>query len=133
MTWRPHRKSPEDTLHIAVARFLNLALPAGTFWTTIPTGNLSRFQAQRMKAKGYRPGTPDIVIIFNYQAYWLELKAKDGVVSDEQRAAHFALHAAGAHVGIARSLSNVQLWLQEWGIPLRATLEPASVRAARLG
>lgn len=139
MTWprRPFarkRRTPEDDLHIAVADFLRAALPPEAFWTTIPTGNLSRLQAARMKRKGYTAGTPDIVICYGARTYWIELKAPAGVVSDDQRAAHAQLARACVPVALAKSLGEIEFWLCRWNIPLRATTgatEPRAVQGAR--
>lgn len=118
------RKDPEAKFHVAVARYLNLALPPDAFWTTIPTGNLSLTQGARMKAKGYQRGTPDIVVIWGGKAMWIELKAPNGVVSDDQRAVGLRLIRAGAKCGLARDLGQVEQFLQQQGIPLRATAGP---------
>lgn len=131
------RQQPEAKFHVLVARFLNMALPLDAWWTTIPTVGSSILQGAKLKAKGYKAGTPDLVIIYNAGVFWIELKAPEGVLSDEQENVHRLICAAGGHTGMARSLDNVQMLLDYWHIkPLRARLpsrQPAAVDAARAG
>ena len=131
MNWAPRRGAPEHKLHVSVAKFLNVALPLDAWWTTIPTAGSSLTQGAKIKARGYKAGTPDLVIIYRGKARWLELKAAKGVVAPEQRLCHAALHEAGSPVGIARDLNDVQFWLEQWGIPLRAVVDPRQLSGAR--
>lgn len=132
MTWRPklHRAEPEHRLHVSIARFLTLALPLDAWWTTIPTAGSSLRQGAKIKARGYKAGTPDVLIIWK-RAHWIEIKAEKGVVAPEQRACHALLHRAGSPVGIARDLNDVQYWLEQWHIPMRAMVDPRSITGAR--
>ena len=129
----PHkRQSLEEKFHMQVATYLAMALPVDAFFTTIPTVGSSRFQGAKLKAKGYAKGTPDILILWRSCNWWLELKSPIGVVSDDQRAVHGRIAKAGGCVGLAKTLEHVEMWLTQWGIPLRARLsEPPSVKAAR--
>ena len=131
MNWAPRRGAPEHKLHVAVARFLNVALPLDSFWTTIPTAGSSLSQGAKIKARGYKAGTPDLVVIYRGKAHWLELKAAKGTMAPEQRDAHGMLHRAGSPVGIARDLNDVQFWLEAWAIPLRAVVDPRQLSGAR--
>lgn len=85
----------------------------------------------RLKAAGYMAGWPDLQIIWQGKSYFLELKAPNGVVSPEQRETIWAITTSGAHVGIAKSLDQVQDWLDQWAIPLRARLDPRALSGAR--
>jgi hypothetical protein len=125
------RSEPEHVLHVAVRRYLDMALPLDAWFTTIPTAGSSLVQGAKVKARGYRAGTPDIVIVWRGKAHWLELKAPKGTVDPLQRECHRALNRAGSPVGIARDLNDVQFWLEAWAIPLRAVVDPRQLSGAR--
>lgn len=128
---RSRRNAPEHQLHVQVARYLNIALPNDAWWTTIPTAGSSLAQGAKIKARGYKAGTPDLVILYRGGAFWFELKSENGVVDPLQREAHLAIMKAYCKVAIARDLSDVQFWLQSWHIPLRAIVDPRSITGAR--
>ena len=117
-----HRAHPEDDLHMAVAQFLDLALPKDACWTTVEHGGKrGKREAGRLKAKGVKPGWPDIEIIWHGRAYFIELKAPKGLLSDNQITTHLALKQAGALIATLRSVEEVEGTLRGWSIPLRAT------------
>lgn len=119
-----------------VARYLNMTLPLDSYWTTIPTVGSNILQGAKLKAKGYRAGTPDLVIIYMGIAYWIELKAIHGTLSAVQAHAMNALIKAKSHVWMASTLEHVQEALDLWQIPTRARLpgrQPPAVDAARAG
>lgn len=128
---RSKRSAPEHKLHVSVARFLNIALPLDAWWTTIPTAGSSLSQGAKIKARGYKAGTPDLVICWQGRAYWLELKAPKGTVDPVQRDCHGLINRAGCKTGIARDLNDVQYWLEQWAFPLRAVVDPRSLSGAR--
>ena len=52
-------------------------------------------------------GVPDRLLIVRGWHLWVELKAENGVVSDEQRAYHAMLRRHGAYVMVARGKSGI--------------------------
>lgn len=133
MTWRPklHRAEPEHKFHVSVARYLRLALPLDACFSTTPTVGSNVRQGAKIKARGYFAGWPDITIIWNRGVYFLELKSLTGTVSPEQRACHAAIMRAGGKIGMAKDLNDAEFWLQQWGIPLRVTVDPRQLSGAR--
>src|SRR5271169_3936834 len=89
---------PEQMLQRQVADYLSWALGAPTIWTAHPSGGGGEMRGKILKGMGLRPGWPDIEIIHEGRFYAIELKAKGGVVSDDQRTCHKAIRAAGGHV-----------------------------------
>ncbi len=118
MTRRQH---PEAALQRTVKRYLDVALPSDCWWTTIPAGGGGKVRGAIIKGMGYKPGTPDIEIIWQGQAHFIELKAGKQPLSKVQDACHADLVAAGAHVAVCRSVAAVEGTLRGWGLPLRAT------------
>ncbi len=118
MTRRNH---PEDDFHMAVAAYLDLALPPDAVWTTIEHGGKrGKREAGRLKAKGLTPGWPDILVIYRGRVICIELKSAKGVLSASQRALHPRLTLAGALVYTATRIEEVEGFLRAT-VPLRAT------------
>ena len=115
-------KQLEHDLHRSVAEFLNVALPPDVYWTTIGHGGfpLSQALAGRMKARGLKAGVPDILLVVNGQARFIELKIEGGYLSPAQKCTIEQLACAGASVEICRSILDVQETLIAWGVTLRA-------------
>lgn len=114
------RRSPEESLHRAVAEYLGHALPWDAWWSTIPAGGGGRVRGAKLKAMGYRAGTPDLLIVWQGRAYWIELKAPKGRISEAQADCHIMLDHAGSEVLVARSVDEIETALRKWNVPLKA-------------
>jgi hypothetical protein len=119
MTRRNH---PEESLHIAVAQFLDLALPDDAVWTTIPAGGGGKVRGAHLKAMGYKPGWPDILVVYRGRTICIELKAPGGTLSKPQKALHPRLTLAGALVYTAKRIEEVEGFLRVL-MPLRASTQ----------
>lgn len=117
-------KRPEQKLHQAVARYLDLALPADSWWTTIGhgVGKLTKATAGIAKSCGVKPGVPDILIVYQGIAHFIELKAPKGKPSPVQIEVSNKLTDCGAYYGIARSLDDVSYALHVWAIRTKARI-----------
>jgi len=118
------RYKPEDALHIAVAEYLAIALPTGWVWSTVDMGGKrTKTEAGLLKAKGARPGFPDIVI-FGPPAVepvvFIELKAKAGRLGSEQEQFAHDVKSLGLRWYCCRSVDDVAFALHQAGVPLRA-------------
>jgi len=93
----------EAALQKTVVSFLRTALRPyrGTVFV-VPNNRSSR------KVAGFKAGAPDVVFIVRGQTYGVELKARKGVLSDDQKAVHAAWRDAGAEVFVARDLETVE-------------------------
>jgi hypothetical protein len=121
----------EEALHRTVVQFLKLAMPEGVFWYHCPNGEYrSKRTAGRLKAMGVVPGIPDICLIHQGRALYIELKAPGrlvgnamkgrGYLSPVQRDCHAALRQAGAEAVVCWSLDDVQDALRRWGVTTKA-------------
>lgn len=116
-------KRPEQQLHQAVARYLDLALPADSWWTTIPLGGGGRLRGAFLKSMGAKKGTPDILVIYRGRAQFIELKSDKGRLSVAQQDTVRQLNNAGCSpIGVCRSVEQVAIVLEVCGIPLRARI-----------
>lgn len=122
----------EDALHRAVAAYLRLALAAPTVWTTIPAGGGGRVRGAQLKAKGLHRGWPDLIVLHPSPTVGgpivlgLELKAKGGRISPDQKAVMSAFAACNAWYVLCRSVEEVERACRYVGIPLQASIARAA-------
>lgn len=117
-------RRPEQALHQAVARLLNSALPSTATWFHPANGGYRRkVEAMILKSMGVKAGVPDICLIWEGRAYFIELKAPKGPKPTEhQENMMRELTAAGAAWILCRSVEQVIDALNGWGIPLKARI-----------
>jgi hypothetical protein len=123
------RRNPEQQLQIAVADYLRLALWPPAVWSAIGHGGGGKVRGAILKAMGLRAGMPDVVIILPYRTerpipvvIGLELKAKAGRQSPEQKAVEKDWNACGGFYHVCRSVDEVEGFLRRTGVPLRASV-----------
>lgn len=116
-------KRPEQALHKTVARYLDLFLPKTATWFHPANGGYRRkVEAAILKGMGVRAGIPDIVIVWEGRAYFIELKAGTGKLTDHQVNMMRLLTDAGAGWRCCTSLNDVMETLKGWGFPLKARM-----------
>lgn len=98
----------EKKLQSSVCHFLKMALPADATYLVLPGG-----AATKTKAPGYVRGTPDLMVIYQGRARFIELKApgKSSDTSPDQDAILSKLRACGATTAICESIDGVELFL----------------------
>jgi hypothetical protein len=98
---KPPRGSEHEEQALVVARAEALApsVPALRMLFAIPNGgHRHKAVAAKLKAEGVRKGVPDLCLPVpcgSHHGLWIEMKAKDGRVSDEQEEWIGALRAQG--------------------------------------
>lgn len=122
--------APEQQAQIAVVSYLRSALPAGSIVAAVKNENHARSKSrgaqmrfqQKRKETGVKPGFPDLIcLIPGGKTVLIEMKApKRGRLSPAQVECHAALRSLGHVVGVARSIDEAQLILEQAGISLRA-------------
>jgi VRR-NUC domain len=109
------RHQPEQELQRAVVEHLAWRARPGVWWTHIPLGGLrSKIEAAILRGLGTTRGTPDLLIVANGRAHFLELKAPHGRVSEAQWVVHERLRRAGAEVAVAFGLDAALAQLEQW-------------------
>lgn len=116
------RQHPEADLQAQVCKFLAHALDGNSWFGAVPLGGGGRMRGQQLKRTGSKAGTPDILVISEGRAIWLELKSQKGTVSDAQLYCHAQLTRAKSPVYVVRSLDDVIEALGYHHVPLRARL-----------
>lgn len=131
----------EHQIQCAVARYLDLALdgiPDCTWWA-VPNGGTfaSRIDssgrrvsvaAAKAKREGLKPGVSDIMVLWAGRLICIELKTLKGRQSEEQKAWADTVTLAGAAYYVARSVEEVEEFLDTCGVPLRARTRSAAGR-----
>lgn len=117
---KARRQSPEEDLQASVCKFLTHALDGNSWFGSVPLGGGGLSRGMRIKRTGARKGTPDILLINDGRALWLELKSPRGRVSDDQLYCHGQLRQARSPVYVVRSLDDVIAALTQAGVPMRA-------------
>jgi len=103
----------EHKLQVALIDYLALALRPELEVRAIPNGGIRhKGVAQRLKDEGVRRGTPDIFICLpEGRIAWLEMKAKAGTLSPEQKAFRDKVLALGHHHAVAKTIDEALAFL----------------------
>ena len=109
-----HRRL-EQALQQSVVEHLQWRARPNVWWTHIPLGG-ARFKTEAaiFKGLGARHGTPDLLLVADGKAHFLEFKAPGGRVTAAQSECHAALRAAGAEVAIVVGLDAALQQLEQW-------------------
>jgi len=108
-------------LQKACAKFLNHALPPDVWFTAIDHATRSATEGQDKKARGVKPGLPDLMFKFDRRTVWIELKTEKWRLQDTQESVRDMLTGNGDDWHVARSIDDVEAILRSYGLALRAT------------
>lgn len=111
------RNQPEAQLQRSVIAQLQWRARPGVWWTHVPLGGLrSKVEAAIFRSLGVRAGCPDLLIVADGRALFLELKAPGRKLSAAQVECHDALRRAGATVETADNIDMALDQLTAWGL-----------------
>jgi hypothetical protein len=106
----------EFAIQSALVQHLRLRAAPNVYWFHPANGEArSKATGGRLKAMGVRPGTPDLMLVINGVAHFLELKAPGKRPSKVQQQAHSEINAAGGFVAWSDSVDGALSVLQSWG------------------
>ena len=86
-----------------------------------------------LKGMGMKAGVPDILIVYDSRAYWCELKAPKGTLSEVQKEVHAALWQAKTPVAVIRSLDEFRALLAGPWWPLMACIRESKSDTIKRG
>ena len=112
---------PEDRLQARVRMYLDAALPAPGWWSSIAQERKqSPIAGARLKARGCKPGVADVLIWFEGRFIAVELKSAAGVMSEPQRAFATAMERNGFAAYEVRTVEALHEALVYEGVPVPA-------------
>lgn len=131
----------EDPIHIAIIDYLRATLPHGWVIQHTPNKPRSKIAGAQEKRMGALAGWPDIAVYGRETggtpyptAFFLEVKAPKGRVSENQHTVHDKLLDLGFDVAVVRSVDDVRAKVKEWGLPSKdAALNDNSDPWSKLG
>lgn len=112
----------EHATQVAIMEFLERALPASCMAFAVPNGGRrDRVTGAILKREGVKAGVPDICILRSggYAAP-IEVKTETGRLSNSQIAIRDWCGANGIPFAVVRGVGDVQAFLIDMNIPLRA-------------
>lgn len=129
-------KLPEHKLQIECSNMLRILMLPDVCWTAVDHGHsfnptigrggqpIGLLEMQLRKARGVHAGISDYLFWRDSKGYAIELKTRDGVLSDPQKEFHAKLGVAHVPVAVCRSHREVADALTGWGL-LRSYQETA--------
>lgn len=110
------RRIPEHALQATLVAFLRVSCRKGVMWHSIPN-ELPKIEgrAAQFKARGMKAGVADLELTIDGRTHYLELKAKDGRQSKDQKAFELECGLAGVPYSVARSFNEALAILAGWG------------------
>ena len=122
-------RRPEQQLQRAIVEHLRWRARPQVWWCHLANGGWrSPIEAKIFKALGVVAGAPDLLIVADGRAYFLELKAPRGRISPAQHECHEALRKAGATVAVASDIDQALELLERWEI-LQPNLSSQTAKA----
>lgn len=117
---KPRRRQPEHALQVQIKKWTreNVFAPH-VFLGFDRAAKQSPFQHIREKARGVEGGTPDVVLLVEGAAVWVELKAGKNGLSEHQVELHTRMASAGFAVGVCRTVEEYARELHARNVLLR--------------
>jgi hypothetical protein len=112
----------EHTVQSAIMRFLDLALPGSYRAFAIPNGGRrDRITGAMLKREGVKAGVPDIAIVRDGGSVaFIEVKTKTGRLSNSQAEFRDWCGLNAVPFGVVRNVSDVESFLIDLNVPLKA-------------
>jgi hypothetical protein len=113
----------ERAVHSAVLCWLRAVLPGQAYIHHSPNEGRRGWKAQAdIKALGVMQGHPDLEILYDGCAYFLEVKRPPPAktyLTPAQRDVHARLIESGAKVAVVRSIDDAREAIASWSIPTK--------------
>lgn len=114
----------EPILHKQIADAFRLEIGApgrlsahGVCWYSVDVAAYSGSAPGIRTGRGVVAGIPDMFVLYNGIAHFIEIKAADGELSHAQREVGTAILCAGGRFGLVRNASEALACLDRWSIP----------------
>jgi hypothetical protein len=124
---------PEHDIQKTIAKVLTLEIapagkvsPDGVCWFSISQENYAGEVPGIRVGRGLVAGVFDMLVLFQGRSSWIELKSRDGSVSEPQRSMAATLLLSGCRIGVARDEQEVLGLLDTWEIPRKHRIRLAA-------
>lgn len=129
------RVDREGPIHRSIVKWLRTVLPRECIVHACAneshlSGKAAMLATVKKKAAGQVTGFPDLLILpfSSVGAFFLEVKAEGGRLSEAQKEVHAALRVLGYRVAVVRSIEDAREALVEFGVGFREKgFSPAEV------
>ncbi len=114
-------RNAEAHIQAAIFNYVRTVAPQ-CFIYSIPNGGLrTKAEAALMKYTGLVAGVPDLCIVVppEGRALFLEVKTRDGRLSQAQSSTIWTLQKTGSRVAVVRSIDDVRKCLDAWHVATR--------------
>lgn len=111
-------KRPEDAIQRAIVQYLQLKLSGAVISHARNEGNRGGMKGvvdgRRGKLMGVKAGFPDLVVFWQGDVIFFEVKAPGGYLNEAQRRTRDELKAQGFKVYLVRSIDDAADALADW-------------------
>jgi hypothetical protein len=121
--WRAERRRQEKEAREAGPKkaIMDYMASRGILRFRMPSGDIVvQVGARKRRIMGNEPGTADILAFVNLpeiMPLWIECKKSDGVQNSDQKSFQERVEKKGHSYIIARSVADVEKWLESQSIP----------------
>jgi VRR-NUC domain len=112
-------RNDEAAIQASIVAWARLIAPDVLIFAVPNGGYRTPREAALMKWTGVLAGVPDLGIIADGRAFFLEVKTAKGRLSDAQQEIIPKLEAIGAPVALVRSIDDARDAFAKWGIQTR--------------
>jgi len=126
MREHPIQKQIADALRLEIAPAGKVSR-RGVCWWSVDHANYAGEVPGIRHSRGIIAGIPGLYVLCAGRAYFVEIKAEDGEMSDAQRSVASAVLASRGLFGVARSADEMLALLDAWNIPRKGIIRRASV------
>jgi hypothetical protein len=99
---------------------------AGVTWFCIDHAQYGGAQPGVRVGRGIPSGIFDLILLYQARAFWIELKSRDGTLSDPQRSMAATLLLSGCKIAVAIDADGVLAALDAWAIPRKRRVRIAA-------
>jgi hypothetical protein len=113
---RPLHRQLADLLQLEIAPAGRVSIHGVVWWAVDASNYNDRIPGLRT-TRGQIAGVPDLLLVHDGAAYFVEIKATDGQLSDPQRDVATSILLCGAHFAVVTDADQLLAVLDQWGVP----------------
>jgi hypothetical protein len=118
-------RNREAQIQASIVAWIRANAPDVVVYAVLNDGLFTRSEAAKRKWMGLLPGIPDLAIVHDRGAAFLEIKPPGCKPTDEQSEMMEALESLGARCAVVRSVAEARAFLEAVGILVQQAQELA--------